>query len=87
MENIEVIIKEKLGICDNITRLTLSRLLPQCYDRTGFLLGPIILVLEDIFILVCEIIEYNHYETEIFTVDDDLGQMILEFLLQLKISK
>ena len=79
--------EDKQPSLENITRLTLSRLLPQCYDRTGFLLGPIILALKIFLSRVCEIIEYNHHETEISTVDDELGQMILKFLLQLKISE
>ena len=65
---------------ENITRLTLSRLLSQCYDKTGFLLGPIILVLKTFLSRVCEIIDYNHHETTISTVDDELGNMVLKFL-------
>ena len=38
---------------ESITRLTLSRLLPQCYDCTGFLLGPIILALKIFLSRVC----------------------------------
>ena len=77
---------DKQPSLENITRLTLSTLLPQCYDRTGFLLGPIILALKIFLSRVCEIIEYNHHETEISKVDDELGHMILKFLLQLKVS-
>ena len=51
-------------------------------------IGPYYLGLGDIYSSpVCEIIEYNHHETEISTVDDEFGQMILKFLLQLKISE
>ena len=72
---------------ENITRSTLSRLLPQCYDRTGFLLGPIILALKIFLSCVCEIIDYNHHETKISTVDDEFGHMILKFILHLSINE
>ena len=67
--------------------LILSKLLPQCYDRTGFLLGPIILALKIFLSRVCEIIDYSHHETTIAKVDEELGNMILKFLSQLKISQ
>ena len=72
---------------ENITRLTLSRLLPQCYGRTGFLLGLIVLALKIFLSRVCEIIEYSHHETKLSTADDEMWQMILKFLLQLNISE
>ena len=42
-----------------ITRLTLSRILPQTYDRSGFLLGPIILCLKIFLSRACELISYE----------------------------
>ena len=72
---------------ENIKGLTLSRLLPQCYDRTGFLLGPIILALKIFLSPVCEIIDYSHHEKTISTGDDKLGKNMLKFLLQLNINQ
>ena len=78
-------IEEEQPKITDITRLTLSRLLPQAYDRANFLLGPIILGLKIYLSRVCELISYNNHEEPIVQKDEELATKIHNFICNLKI--
>ena len=69
---------------EEISRLTLSRILPQAFDRCQFMLGPVILSMKILLSKVCEVVPVKDHKKPIMDFDEDLASTIHQFLMNLK---